>query len=274
MLTVIYFEKERIIETVNATEDINRRKCEQLKNCIDSYLSKSEHLTLQNVADKTSVPYSTIRRIVGLKGNPQPETAIKICNALGEDSFLYTYMKEFHPDIARVMSATFSHNQEFEFVSNQNREYFTSENYFLILNLAYTQSGTTEEEVLYELGMRGLERLSELVEQGLVIKDTEGRYFGSNNKYKMSFADTKKRIELAMNYYRLEEAGSLNNWMSFQTESLNVEGLKVLKKLEQKQFNERKDQVFYNPMYNGDIKVYSASVYSTFLSYADKGELQ
>lgn len=212
--------------------------------------------------------------MVQLKGNPQPETAIKIYNALGEDQHLYEYMKEFHPDIAKVMNFNFSHNQEFEFVDDQDREYFTNESYFLILNLAYTNAGTTDDEVTYELGMRGLERLNELVERGLVTKDTNGRYFGTNNKFKLSFADTKKRIELAMNHYRLEEAGAMHNWMSFQTESINAEGLKALKKLNQKHFNERKDQIFYNPMYNGDIKVYSASVSSTFLSYTEKGDLQ
>lgn len=183
-------------------------------------------------------------------------------------------MKEFHPEIAKVMGQTYSHNQEFEYVDNKNRDYFSDENYFLILNLAYTQSGTTQDEVIYELGMRGLERLDELVSQGLIIEDTNGRYFGSQNKFKLSFADTKKRIELAMNHYRLEEAGSLHNWMSFQTESLNEDGLKALKSLNRKHFNEKKDQVFYNPMYNGDIKVYSASVSSTFLAFSDKGGLQ
>lgn len=212
--------------------------------------------------------------MVQLKGNPQPETAIKIYNALGEDQHLYEYMKEFHPDIAKVMNFNFSHNQEFDFVDDQDREYFTNESFFLILNLAYTNAGTTEDEVTYELGMRGLERLNELAERGLVHKDTNGRYFGTNNKFKLSFADTKRRIELAMNHYRLEEAGAMHSWMSFQTESINEEGLKALRKLNQKHFNERKDQIFYNPMYNGDIKVCSASVSSTFLSYTEKGDLQ
>jgi hypothetical protein len=62
--------------------------------------------------------------------------------------------------------------------------------------------------------------------------------------------------------------------MSFQTESINTDGLKALKKLNQKHFNERKDQIYNNPMYNGDIKHYTASVSSTFLPHVEKGELQ
>ena len=78
---------------------------------------------------------------------------------------------------------------------------------------------------------------------------------------------------MALRYYRLEEAGNINNWMSLQTEGLNKEGLKAAKILYQKQFNERKE-TYNNPMYKGDIKVYSATVSSTFLSYDDRGDLQ
>ena len=79
---------------------------------------------------------------------------------------------------------------------------------------------------------------------------------------------------MSLKHYRLEEAGNINNWMSFQTESTNAPGLVALKRLNQKQHLERKEQIFYNPMYNGDIKVYSASISSTFLSYSGKEDLQ
>lgn len=90
----------------------------------------------------------------------------------------------------------------------------------------------------------------------------------------MSFSDTKKRIKLALDHYRLEEAGSINNWMSFQTESINEEGLKAMKKLSQKHFNERKDQIFNNPMYKGELKYFSACISSTFLPFTEDGGLQ
>lgn len=183
-------------------------------------------------------------------------------------------MEEFHPDIAKIMNNSFSHNEEYTFIEDQNREYYSNENYFLILNLASTRAGTTRDEVSYQLGMVGLERLDYLVEIGLVIEDTKGRYFGSTQNYKLTFAETKKRIKLSIDHYRLEEAGSINNWMSFQTESINEEGLQALKKLNQKHFNDRKDQIFDNPMYKGDIKAYTASISSTFLPYTENEGLQ
>ncbi len=262
------------IETINLNEDINQRKCIQVKNCIDSYLSKRPNLNLQNIEDKTTVAYTTLRRIHNLKGNPQPETVIRIFNALGEDELLYKYMNEFHQDIAKVMNMNFSHNQEYQFVEEKSRSYFTSEDYFLILNLASTNSGTTVEEVSHHLGAIGVERLNHLVSEGLIIADKSGRFIGANHNFKLSFAETKKRIKMSMKHYRIDEAGSIHNWMSFQTESINTDGLKALKKLNQKHFNERKDQIYNNPMYNGDIKHYTGSISSTFLPYAEKGELQ
>ncbi len=97
---------------------------------------------------------------------------------------------------------------------------------------------------------------------------------GAVGNYKLPFSDTKERIRQSLDYYRLDEAGSINNWMSFQTESINEEGLKALKELSRKHFNERKDQIYNNPMYKGDIKHYSACVSSTFLPYSEDGGLQ
>ena len=111
------------------------------------------------------------------------------------------------------------------------------------------------------------------MDEGLVIED-DGRFIGTTKQFKLGFEDMKQRISYAMKLYRLDEAGNINNWMSFQTESINEEGLKALKKLNQKHFNERKDQIYNNPMYNGDIKHYTASVSSTFLPFVEQGELQ
>lgn len=261
--------------TIQTNEgEVNLNKCERVKACIESYLEKNPRLTLVNVEEKTTVPHSTLRRIMGNKSNPQPEAVIKVFRGLGFDQALFQYMKDFHPEIASVMGLKFSHNTEYEFVSEENREFFISEDYYLLMNLAFTTSGTTTEEISFNLGQVGLQRLEELLNKGLITKNDKGRFVGNLGNYKLGFADTKKGIELALKYYKLEEAGNINNWMSFQTESINFEGIKALKSLQQKHFNERKDQIFNNPMYNGDLKVYSVTVSSTFLPFSENGVLQ
>lgn len=254
--------------------DTNLSKCKQVKACIDAYLLKNPNLTLVNVEDKTSVPHSTLRRIMNLKGNLQPEAVIKIYRALGFDQDLFKYMKEFHPDIASVMSMKSTHNREYDFIKDEDREFFTSEDYYLIINLAYSTSGTSIEEVTYHMGQIGTQRLEDLLKKGLIVKNENDRFVGKYGDYQLGFADTKKGVEMALKYYRLEESGGINNWLSFQTESLNAEGLKALKILQQKHFNERKEQIFNNSMYSGNLKAYSATVSSTFLAYSDDGGLQ
>lgn len=254
--------------------DINLSKCELIKACIDSYLERNPRMTLQTIEDKTGVPISTLRRIVSLKGNPQPETVIKVFVTLGFDNELTLYMKDYHPDIASVMALKNSHNQEYDYIKNEDHEYFVSEDYYLIINLASSTNGTSHEEISHVLGTKGIERLEELVKRNVLITNEHGKYVSAVANYKLSFSDTKKSVEMALRYYRLEEAGSINNWLSFQTESLNSEGLKALKALQQRHFNERKVEILNNPIYNGDIKVYSATVSSTFLSYSEHGDLQ
>jgi hypothetical protein len=244
-----------------------------IKNCIDTYLSTRPNINIPSISKRSAIPETTLRRIFNLEGNPRPRTVIALFNSIGEDEFLYKYMSEFHPEISTVMAKKFSHNKEYKYVEEDNKKYYSSEDYFLILNLASTRSGTTQDEVAYTLGVVGIERLNHLVDQGLITLNN-GRYFSTNSNFKLSFHDTKKRISLSLKHYRISEAGSVHNWMSFQTESINKEGLKALKSLNQKHFNDRKDMIYNNPMYKGDIKHYSASISSTFLPYKEEGELQ
>ena len=257
-----------------STKEINVAKCRRIATCIESYMKKYPHIALTNVFERTSVPETTLRRILQFKGNPQPEAVVKILQRLGFERELYSYLNDFHPDIARLTIATNSHNSEYELMNEYDREYFISEDYFAIANMAYTSSGVTEREIADEFGKRGLERLLTLHEKGVVRKDEKGRYFGNIENYKFTLADGKKRIELALKYYRLNEAGNVNNWLSFQTESLSDEGLKGMKLLSQKHFNERKE-FLENPIYRGENKFYSAAIASTFLPYSNgMGELQ
>ena len=257
----------------NRDNDIQMNKCERVKACISSYLQKNSSLTLVNVEERTSVPHSTLRRIVNGSGNPSAEAVIKIFRSLGYDDELLSYMKDFHPEIATIMAAKSSHNQEFTFINDKDREFFISEDYFSIVTIAYTRNGISAEEVQDEFGKVGLVRLQELLEKG-IVKKVDNRYIGTIENYKLSFADTKRRVELALRHYNVSEGGNINNWLSFQTDSINEAGLRALKSLHQNQYIERKEQIFNNPMYNGDLKVYSASVSSTFLTFEEKGVLQ
>lgn len=254
--------------------DINTNKCERVKACIASYLLKNSSLTLVNVEEKTSVPHSTLRRIMNGSGNPSAEAVIKIFRSLGYDNELVSYMRDYHPEIATIMAMKSSHNQEYTYINSTDSEYFASEDYFAIITMAYTTDGTTEKEITEEFGRTGLNRLIELLERGILRKDSNDRYLGKIDNYQLSYSDTKRRIEFALRHYKLNEAGKVNNWLSLQTESINEEGLKALKSLQQKHFNERKELIFNNPMYKGSLKVYSATVSSTFLSYREPGELQ
>ncbi len=260
-------------QVVNNESDISRDKCTYIKRYVESYLKKKANLSLQSLADRAGVPYSTLRRYVNNAGSPNSESVIKLFYYMGEDKALNSYLEEFHPEIARFMKSKSDHNCDVEFLPKNYAEYFADDDYFLIISLAFTKSGTSKEEVMSELGSLGVERLDRLVERGIITKK-DNRYCGNINVFKTSFADTKKQVEMAMRFYKLYEAGDINNWISLQTESINEEGLKELKKLNKRQFLERKNQIFNNPMYNGDIKVFSSSVSSTFLSYKKSEVLQ
>ena len=252
--------------------DISTAKCESIKACLDSYLQKNPKLSLQSIDDKTGIPISTLRRITNLNGNPNPESVIKLCLALGFDQELIRYMEKFHPEIAAIMALK-SHNQDRNYVPENEAQYFTEESTFLIMTMAHTSFGITEEEIKREFGLQGITKLNDLIKKGLVVKIDDGRLVGKSEKYKLSFKDTLKRIEISLGYYRLDEAGGDNNFLNYQTESLNLEGLLTLKALEKKQAIERREKVFNKLELHGNYKTFIATFSSTFMPYSSGPEI-
>ena len=253
---------------IDMDEVIRVNKSKWVKRHLDAYL-ENPNLSLRSFETKSGVPYSTLRRITQLEGCPQPEAVVKIFLTLGLDQDLVRYMEEFHPEIASIMATKNTHNHEYKYVEEDHRQFFTDEKFYLILSLAYTTAGTTDKEIQTQLGEVGLSALNTLLNKGIVNRLESGRIVGKVSDFKLPFSDIKKRISYALDHYRLDEAGNINNWLSYQTESLNDDGLKALKLLQQNQFNERKEKIFSNPLYLGNIKVYSAAVSSTFLAYKE-----
>jgi DNA-binding phage protein len=253
-------------QTLEPDTDISKDKCERIKALIDSYLQNNPKLSLQNVETKTGLPISTLRRIVNLTGNPNSENVIKLCRALGFDQELEKYLEKYHPEIAALLSAK-SISKEHKYLEENDAQYFVEDSSFLLMNMAYTSHGIDEDEVQTGLGSIGLTKLNDLLKKGLIIKTDDGRYVGKNGGYKHSFQNTLKAIVLSLKYYNLEEAGSINNWLNYQTESINENGIAALKELNQKQAKERRDQIFDNPNFRGKLKIFQSSVSSTFMPY-------
>lgn len=260
---------------IKEANNSHAKGCERINTVLFNGYLKNPNLSIKSLEAKTGVPHTTLRRIIKNESDPNPAAVIKIFRAFGLDDELLQYMQDFHPEIASVMKDNSVHNNEYNYIEQDHRQYFTDESNFLILSLAYTKAGTTEEEIQTQLGSVGLNKLYSLTNKGLILKQEDGSYVGKIKDFKLPFADVIKRLGYAMKFYNLEEAGSINNWLSYQVESLNDEGIKALKLLQQSQFIERKEKIFNNPMYFGHTKVYCAAVGSTFLPYKeDVGVLQ
>lgn len=251
---------------VEAGGEINLNRCERVKARINAYLTLNPRLTLQNVAAKTTVAYSTLRRIVNLNGNPQPEAVIKIYQTLGFDKELYQYMCDCHPEIAGLIEEK-NRKRDNQYVEDNTAKYFVSESSYQIMCMAYTTAGISEEDIKLHHGLIGIGKLYELLAEGVLVKRDDGRIVGKNENYRLSYKDTLKAAELSLKYYRLAEAGGGRNHINHQTESLSLEGIEILMALDKEHAKERRDRVFNNPRLHGDRAVFHTSVSSTFMPY-------
>ena len=115
-----------------------------------------------------------------------------------------------------------------------------------------------------EFGNNGLNKVKELISAEIITQEGD-LLKGFENRFKLPFNITLKRVRNFLKYYRLEEAGSANNWLSLQTEKIAKEKFSDFKEILRKQFIERQD-FLNNPVNAGDHLVYTSSVYSTFQS--------
>lgn len=251
---------------------INLNKCERVKSRIDAYLSTNPRLTLQSVTDKTTVTYSTLRRIVNLNGNPQPEAVIKIYQTLGYDNELYQYMSDFHPEIAGLITEK-NRNRDSHYVAANETQYFVDEASYFIMTLAYTTSGTTEEVIERQHGLNGITKLDELIKEGMIIKKDDGRIVGKNKGYRLSYKDTLKSVELSLKYYRLNEAGNGRTHLNYQVESLSDEGIEILNSMDKEHAIQRRERVFNNPLVKGEKPYFHSTVSSSFVAYSSDPEV-
>lgn len=234
---------------------------------ITNYLNSHPRVNLQNVAIKTGVSYSSVSRIMKKTCCPTLDVTLKILLGLGEKERIADLINEVDSDTGKLLQ-TYKCNQEYSFIDKNFESYFADEDYFLILNLAYTRAGTNREEIRDELGKKGVRKLDELIEKKLVTVKGE-KVYGQKDKFRLPLNITKDRIQLALKYYRVKEAGAPHTWISFQTESIDKKGLEILKQINQEAFTKRKEMVFDNPERQGSIKVFSASFSSTFQEFND-----
>jgi hypothetical protein len=214
--------------TIGTNMQDKKALSDALKQEIDAYISARSTRSIASLARKCGLGYSTIRRLAQGEATPELSTVVTVIGAIkSKDDFLM-FLKEHFPKEGSVFEQHFVTTSQF---SDESLDYFLRDEISsYIIHLTATHSGSTVENISRILGERGLAKLDDLVDAGFIERNKEGKL----HFYKESFAITNfetflKNIQLHVGYFNLKNLGSDAALLAHQTQSVDAEGLRLLK---------------------------------------------
>lgn len=231
--------------------------CQALRRRVKHYKKDHPALSSQQIAKRFNMSSSTLNRIENQDiKNPTIDQVLKVLRGTGETNDLLSFIEEYYPDIAETYKDAYSHNSDNEFISNEAEHFFRDEETYLIMLLAYTGLGTTEEEVYKELGEKGRRTLSRLVDMSILKESSNGIFYTKDLNAKMSQEVTKKLLLNTIDHcYQSELIGKLNNFLSIQTESINKKGAEELTRILKNAYSDI-NEVLTSEKFDGDLKFF------------------
>jgi transcriptional regulator with XRE-family HTH domain len=236
--------------------------CVIAKKLIDGFKAKHPHIkSSSRIAQLIGIKQSSINRIENLNTNPSYELLTDIVIGTGNQHRLIEVLGEVNPKLQGSFQENLKHLKNYKPLSPEVDELLTKEEFCFTLLLAYTQKGTSREEVVRELGAQGDRNLNRLIQQGILAEDDAGYIKPWTQPRTYSQATIKKMFQVCLDKgYREELFGLGENWCSFQTEvGDREEAMKFVRETLQDAFNKIKDEFG-----SGKFKTKDPSDQSTF----------
>jgi len=209
------------------------------------------YLSSNQIAKKLNIPQSTLNRIENNATSPSLENVLNVLIATGNENKVAQILSLLFPQHKKKYDQIFSANLETPLLDRYSSECATSEETFLMIQLAFTRKGTTRFEIQERFGSFGIGKLEKLLQDRVLMERSDGVITANQEKVNVSFGDLKKIIQMAIEKCYQSETGHL----SYQTESVSQEGLDLIfQELKRTQVQIRK--ILYNPQYYGGERVF------------------
>lgn len=196
---------------------------------IERYLAEGKSRTLQGLATKAGVSYSTLRRVV------QDEVkTIDLANALGILQVITTwqdalaFLNTHFPESGRYFSSIAEKKQISENINGTLESALLDFEKFVVISLAATPEGTNREQVYAALGGHGAAVMEEMLNDGMLVT-VKGRIFTAQLNF-ASFDLTNQAVQVGhcLRFLRKENIGKKRQHAGIHTDGVDREGQKQI----------------------------------------------
>ena len=246
----------------------------QLRDVANGYLKKHKGLSVNALAKRMDVSEPTLRRIVKgqLKTKPSLETLMKVLSYVGKTSALAHHIHAHPGPIARELKTCFptAAHSDFEMINNAKlEEALRDTTSFVLYNLACSDNGLHQEQIVALFGEVGLSSAEQLRKDGL-LSEIEGIYHASFKKWCSSPELSAKHIKSLANFIkpdRVKPESPLTPVFANLTGHIQAQAYKKILKIHQQAFR-KTVQILRDPKNSGDLPVFFLGAFDTLSKWA------
>ena len=199
-------------------------KTEFMAHCARELMEKyPKNSNFRFVAGQVGVTPSTFERILKKEvQSPSFANVIKIVRAACSDGEIRTFIEKFYPDMLKDFQYIYPGNAHLPFAEPEAEEFFKMSSTYEIMLFAVNTPDLTRQEVGMEFGRKGLTILDQLIQRNIIKKDGEKIYIqGPLNLEQPALHALFKNL-LNQNY-DLDNFGNKDNWLSLNTQAVDLE---------------------------------------------------
>lgn len=251
---------------------------QELKEMIDSYMTRNPQLTLNALAQRSNVPVTSLRRLVAgqQKNEIAPHSVLNIVSYIMREKNLASIIEKTEPAISDFLRKHFGN---FVFATGGKHTYdcnlnveLKDETKYLIYKLAANHNGTDLMTIVENFGAHGKKKADEMMNDGL-LKEEEGRLHAREKNFSLDLSIAAQHLPALVQFYKPATIAQGRNSMFSMSESLCMDAISEIKKI-QKECVMKMHAIMNNPESFGDIPYFTINLSETMLSESHPGDLQ
>ena len=229
-----------------------------------------KNVSIQEIADKANSSYTTIREIKkGILKNLSIKKALEISSRLNGPENLEALVSDsdMNTNKAKDFTKKYSHLFDYSLMPDNFDELITNKDFTKILWAAFSNNHISRKEVSLRWGKEGEDKLNFLLVKGIIIEES-GIIKGVADKAGADIESGYKQLGIGHSLYNIAHADKEENWVSFQTNSVNMAFIKEFREeLREvfKKFNEKSDTL----KYNGNKQVFLGLIFDRYIEDLD-----
>lgn len=210
---------------------------QELAGLISKYLESSTNQTLHRLSKDSKVPYITLRRIVQNEVKTVAlENAISIMQHVSDWDGLLVFLEKHYPDTGSWLTSRQKFLRKTDAAKTELVDAISDFESYIIVTLAGTPEGTTEEAVVATLGQAAKKKVEKLLNED-VLTIRNGKIFTQQTDFSyFNLQNALQRVGYCLRLIREENVGQQKQMVSILTDGVSSEGrMKIHKTLEKTQ---------------------------------------